>query len=213
MRYRGHAIAMVVTLLATVGAMAEDLKGCDGRDPYRRIVPCTALIDAPDTAPSLRAQAFFMRGVAYAQLGQYQRAISDYDEAIRIDPRHPMVLNDRADAYLRIGKPAQGMPDADQALTIDPQDPLFNTTRGEIAQALGDRERAIHDHETALALGGVTFVRFYQCGLKLAQLYHGPLDGVMRPELLTALYECVDKGSHCDPVLVFPVLECPDPVG
>jgi hypothetical protein len=57
-------------------------------------------------------------------------------------------------------------------------------------------------------MSGAGLVR---CGLRLAQLYHGPIDGILRPELAAALRACVDKGSTCDPVETDP--QCPDPVG
>jgi tetratricopeptide (TPR) repeat protein len=224
MRFLSRAIiAMTAFMLATAGAMAQDtkiedskaddLKGCDGGSPDIRIAPCTALIDAPDTSPAVRARAFFLRGVAYAQLGRFQRAIRDYGEAIRIVPQYPMALNNRADAWLRLGEPAQGLADIEQALAVNPQEPLYNTTRGEIAQAIGDRDGAIRDHEAALALGGVKFIKFYQCGLRLQRLYQGPLDGILSPELRTALHMCVDKGAQCDPALPFLTSECPELVG
>ncbi len=215
MRLSIHAVVSVtMSIMATAAAAtADELNGCNDPDPERRVAPCTALIDAPDTDPDLRAQAFFLRGVSYARRGEFQRAISDYDAAIRIAPQYASALNNRANAYRNLGKPSQGLPDIEQALTISPQDPIFNATRGEISQALGDREGAMRDHDAAMAYGGASFVKFYQCSLRLAQLYHGPIDGVIRPELRAALRLCVDQGSHCAPLPPFPVSECPEPVG
>jgi tetratricopeptide (TPR) repeat protein len=213
MRHFGYLIAAAAVMTATAGAAAQELQGCDSPDPERRIAACTALIDAPDTFPALRAEAFFRRGLSYSQFNQYQRAIRDYDAAIRITPEFAAALNNRAYSYLKLGKPAQGLGDADEALSIEPQHPIFRTTRGEIRQVLGDRDGAISDHETAMASGGRPIVMLYQCSLRLARLYHGPLDGIVSPELRTALGLCVDQGSQCSPVPAFPVTECPEPVG
>ncbi len=213
MRHLGHALSMIIILLATAGAMADELNGCDGLDPERRIAPCTALIDAPGTAPVLRSRAYFLRGMSYARLGQYQRSIPDYDAAIRITPRFASALNNRANAYQKLGRPSEGLSDIEQALEIEPHEPIFNATRGEIGQALGNRDGAMRDHEAAMAFGGIAFVKLYQCSLRLARLYRGPLDGIIRPELRTALRLCVDQGSQCAPLPPFPVSECPEPVG
>jgi hypothetical protein len=194
-RHPSSAIVMMAIIWATTGATADELDGCRGPEPERRIVACTALIDALDTTPAVRAEAFFRRAVSYAQLGQRQRAINDYDEVIRIRPEAVAALNNRAYSTLKLGKPSQALPDVEQALKIAPQNPMVNSTRGEIRQALGDRESAMRDHEEALALGGMFFVKLYQCSLRLARLYHGPVDGIIRPELRTALRLCVDQAA------------------
>jgi tetratricopeptide (TPR) repeat protein len=212
-----RAIAVTAFIVAASGAMADEWSvpapgGCDSLEPARRIVPCTALIDAPDTAAAVRAKAFFLRGLSYWQLNQRDRAVSDYDQAIRIAPRFAGALNNRADAWLRLGKPSQGMPDIDRALGIEPQNPIYNATRGQIGQSVGDPQGAMRDHDAAMAFGGAVFVKLYQCGLRLARLYHGPIDGILRQDLRTALRLCVDQGSHCDPVPESANTECREPV-
>jgi tetratricopeptide (TPR) repeat protein len=202
--------------VATSGAMADVWKplpaGCDDPVAERRIAPCSALIAAPDTDPALRAEAFFRRGVAYWQLSQPERAIKDYSESIRIEPDFGAALNNRADAWLRLGKPSQGVEDIERALQVDPQNPTFNATRGQIGQSVGDPEGAMRDHDNAMAFGGTTFVKLYQCGLRMARLYRGPVDGILRPEVLGALRVCVDQGSHCDPLPESATTECHEPV-
>jgi tetratricopeptide (TPR) repeat protein len=214
MRHLGYAIAAVAVMTATAaGAAAQELQGCASPDPERRVAACTALIDAPDTVPALRSEAFFRRGLSYSQFNQYERAIRDYDAAIAITPGFAPALNNRAYSYLKLGKPSQGLPDVEEALEIEPLHPIFSTTRGEIRQVLGDRDGAIRDHEAAMASGGRPVVMLYQCSLRLARLYHGPLDGIIRPELRTALGLCVDQGAQCAPVPSFPDTECPEPLG
>jgi tetratricopeptide (TPR) repeat protein len=203
----------MVVLLATAGARADDSSDCSGPDPERRIAACTAVIDAPGTSSNARAAAFFRRGVSYSELGRYQRAIHDYDETIRLEPDAAAALNNRAYSYLKLGQPSVGMPDIEQAMQLQPENPIFLSTRGEIAQVLGDREGAMRDHEAAMAFGSKNFVKVYQCSLRLAGLYRGPVDGIIHAEVLTALRQCVDQGSGCAPVPSFPVPECPEPVG
>ena len=43
--------------------------------------------------------AYANRGLAYANLGQLQRAIKDFDEAIRLDPRQAPAYAGRAFAH------------------------------------------------------------------------------------------------------------------
>jgi tetratricopeptide (TPR) repeat protein len=199
-------------MLATADAMADDLAECANPGPAHSIASCSALIEAPATPPAVRARAYFLRALSYSRLGQYERAIPDLDGALRLDPDFASALNNRANAYNKIGKPAEGEDDIDRALALMPQEPVFNATRGEISQALGDRDGAMQHHEAAMAFGGRLFVQLYQCSLRLAGLYRGPIDGIIRPELRTALRACVDQGSRCPPLPPFLVSECPDPV-
>jgi tetratricopeptide (TPR) repeat protein len=208
------SIVMTAVFVAASAARADEWTlpgGCENRDPERRIAPCSALIDAPDTTPDVRAKAFFLRALAYWQISQRERAIRDYDEAIRIDPKFAAALNNRADAWLKLGEPKQGVADIERALEIAPEYPIYNITRGQISQTLGDRDSAMHDHAAAMAFGGKVIVKLYQCGLRLARLYRGPIDGILRPELRTALRLCVDQGGNCDPVPEAVTTECPEP--
>jgi len=220
MRHLTKAIAFVATIAAQGGAAAQEWNGCDSPDLDRKIASCTRLIETPDLDPAQRARAFLQRGYSYLRLGQYQRAIRDYDETIRTSllSQAPVALNyraiaynNRAVAYDRLGQPSQALPDAEKAVQTVPREPHFYATRGGIKKSLSDPQGAIRDHDTAMTLGGARWIKHYQCGLRLAGLYHGPVDGILRAELRAALHICVDKGRTCDAVSTDP--DCPDPVG
>src|SRR5215470_13203807 len=83
MRHLTKAIALVAIIAAKDGAAAQEWNDCDGPDLDRKIASCTKLIETPDLDPAPRARAFLQRGYSYLRLGQYQRAIRDYDETIR----------------------------------------------------------------------------------------------------------------------------------
>jgi tetratricopeptide (TPR) repeat protein len=53
------------------------------------------------------AAAFFDRGVVYEMKGDYQRAIADYNEALRIDPNRKDAAKSREVALGRLAKTAQ----------------------------------------------------------------------------------------------------------
>jgi hypothetical protein len=101
MRQLIKAIALVAIIAAKDGARAEEWNGCDSPDPERKIAACTKLIETPGIAPVRLAGAFVRRGYGYLKLGQYQRAIRDYDETIRTSllSEDAVALNYRAIAY------------------------------------------------------------------------------------------------------------------
>lgn len=212
MRHLRHALALMAVIAAPGVAAAEDAS-CTSGEPDARIAACTTVIEAPGTPPEQRAEAYFRRALSWSQFNQYERAIRDYDNALKINPGDAAALNNRAYSWLKLGNPSQALPDVEQALKMAPESAIFMSTRGEILQALGDRAGALRDHEAAMWFGGRFVVKGYQCSLRLARLYDGPVDGLMSPDVSTALQQCVDQGDKCAPVPSFLSTECLDPVG
>jgi tetratricopeptide (TPR) repeat protein len=216
MRGLAKVVTFVALIASTNDASADDWDGCRSNTPDRVIASCTKVIETPGIDPDHLGEALLRRGIGYDNLSQFARAIGDYDEVIRIVPQsntkyRAIAHSNRAGAYLQLGEPSQGLPDAEKAVQLIPKQPHFWAVRGSINQSLGDRQGAIRDHDAAMALGGARWLKHYQCGLRLARLYLGPLDGVLRSELRAALLACMDKGRSCAPWSTDP--ECPDPVG
>jgi len=49
------------------------------------------------------ATAYYNRGIAYGNLGQWDKAIADYSSAIGIDPNYSKAYSDRDVAYKKSG--------------------------------------------------------------------------------------------------------------
>jgi len=96
MRHLIKAIALMAIIVTTNGVEAEEWNGCDSPDLDSRIASCTKLIETPGIEPTRVAGAFIRRAYPYSRLGQYQRAIRDNSEAIRILPEGSATLNYRA---------------------------------------------------------------------------------------------------------------------
>ena len=65
------------------------------------------------------AIAISNRGLAYNDLGQYQRAIEDGNEAIRLDPQDAVAFNNRGIAYYNLGLNERAIDDYDEAIRLD----------------------------------------------------------------------------------------------
>ena len=61
------------------------------------------------------------RGVAYDELGQYLRAIEDYDKAIKLDPDFGVAYKSRGLAYRKLGQDAKADADKAKACSSDSQ--------------------------------------------------------------------------------------------
>ena len=77
---------------------------CASQDPDVRIAGCTAVIQAGTGTTSEMANAFTNRCGAYNRKGEYDRAIVDCDQAIKVDPNYAEAFVDRGIAYLSKGQ-------------------------------------------------------------------------------------------------------------
>ena len=193
-------IALIATIATTaVHANDADALLCFGDDNYGRIKGCTALIDRGGFPTMKLAELYERRALGHSMLGQYGKAIADYDIAIKLVPDFAVALNNRAWAYFRSGKAATGLPDVERSLRLSPTSAHALDTRAHIRQALGDPEGALRDYDKAMWYGGARMIKLYQCGLTEARLYTGEIDGTWRPELTEAMEKCV-RNKGCDPL-------------
>ena len=65
------------------------------------------------------ANAFTYRGIAYADKGDYDRALQDYAQALQIVPDDDVALASRGDVYLRKGDFERAIQDYDKAIKPD----------------------------------------------------------------------------------------------
>src|SRR5262249_2395559 len=80
---------------------------------------CTALIQCGRERPSYLSGDYDNRGVAYRRKGDFDRAIADYDQAIRLNPKYALAYNNRGTAYRYKGDYDRAIVDYDQATELD----------------------------------------------------------------------------------------------
>jgi len=93
-----------------------------------------------------------MRAGAYAKLGQYDRALADHNESVKLSPKVAFPVSTRGGFYYDRGAYDEAMRDLDQTLRIDPKytDALLN--RGAIYLVRGDTARANADFAAAIRI-------------------------------------------------------------
>lgn len=96
------------------------------------------------------ANALNLRGAAYGQSGEYERALADFNAAIAINPQYHQAYANRALVYARANKPQQALADYNQALNIDPKYTSAYIGRGNIYRAQNNHAAAIEDFDRAL---------------------------------------------------------------
>jgi tetratricopeptide (TPR) repeat protein len=187
---------LAVAALATVD---DPMLDCLSEDNQRRISGCSSLLDTPGLPEDQRSLAHGMRALAYSLLGLFDKALQDYDAALKINPDYPLALNNRAWSYYKLGRPRDGLPDVEKALQISPGSPYALDTRAHIRQALGEAKAAFDDYDLAMRTGGQSIVKMYQCGLRSQGLYFGAVDGVYSASVEAAMRACTGN-RQCDPL-------------
>ena len=94
------------------------------------------------------ADLYLRRAQCYDALDQNVLSVSDYTQAIELDPDHmdAAVYNNRGTAYFNLGEYEQAIVDYNHALTLGPEDEsIVYRNRAEAFRQLGDMESAIPD--------------------------------------------------------------------
>jgi len=92
----------------------------DGDDD-KIIAACGVLIDNDKTVRSDRVRALIARGGVYDRKDQIDRAIGDYDVALRLDPSLADIFNARGELWRKKGDRPHALSDFAAALKLNPQ--------------------------------------------------------------------------------------------
>ena len=90
--------------------------------------------------------------VAYADKGQLDRAIQDYDQAIRLNPNDADAFTNRGVDYADKGQYDRAVQDYNQAIRLDPNSAKAFTNRGRAYRALGEQASRLGLMRTSLVL-------------------------------------------------------------
>lgn len=97
-------------------------------------------------------QALLQRGMTYASTGEWEKAIRDFDEVIRLQPTNAVAYGIRGTAYYSTGDFDRAIKDFDQALRLDPKEAKAYTSRAYAACSKGDFSHGLKDFEQVIRL-------------------------------------------------------------
>jgi tetratricopeptide (TPR) repeat protein len=92
---------------------------------------------------------------------QFDRAIEDLDEAIRLDPKRASAYQNRGAAFNGLGRHEQAVDDLSKAIELDPDNAGSFTNRGLALFALGRFDQSIGDLNTAVQLAPRTAIPYF----------------------------------------------------
>jgi tetratricopeptide (TPR) repeat protein len=116
-------------------------------------------------------EAYNNRASYYYDQGEYQKALADYDAAIRLPPllgqahaakRRSAYFNDRAITYVGLGRYAEALSDEDQAVQLRPTEASYYFNRGIVYFLAGRYVEARDDFDRAITAAPVANPTYFQ---------------------------------------------------
>jgi tetratricopeptide (TPR) repeat protein len=150
------AIAAVMMLGFRSSAAADGRDLCKTASGDAAIQACTRAIESKKfNGKKLKRTLSLLytnRGVEYEIKKDYEHAIADQDQAIKIDPKNPLPYNNRGNVYAAKQDFARAIADFDSAIKLNPKyaEAFFN--RGMAKRNKGDAAGGEEDIAKATAL-------------------------------------------------------------
>jgi tetratricopeptide (TPR) repeat protein len=163
LKLRAAAAAMILML---AGGAAASAQGChnEGATPDEVIAACTRLISAGRLDAETRSKYFNNRGYAHMRKRSYDRAIEDFDEATRINPRNVTAYANRGAARREKGQEDRAFDEFNRAIALDPKFAGAYFERSVSYKRKKDFERALADINLAINLAPKTARYFNERG-------------------------------------------------
>ncbi len=149
-----QAVERVRQALNGPAAADDDADICRKRTGADVVAACTRAIGSGRYVGAGLAALYLNRGVRYKENGDLDRALADYDEAIRMSPKAAVLYYGRGNVWGAKGDVDRAIADYDQALRLDPNYVWAYNNRGNLWSKKGDLDRAIADYDQAIRLDG-----------------------------------------------------------
>jgi len=107
---------------------------------------------ATDATPNIDATYYYNRGMAWLEKGEPDKAIADFNEAIRLDPKYALAYYNRGSAWDDKGESDKEIADYNEAIRLDPKNVYFYYDRGLAWDDKGEYDKAISDFTEVIRL-------------------------------------------------------------
>ena len=172
------AKSLILVLLGTASILVaqtsdENWKHCSTENnPDAKIAGCAAIIQSGQVKGAELAMAFNNRGIAYSNKGDYDHAISDFTEAIRLKPDFEMAYDNRALAYIDHADYDHAIQDMNAAIKLNAKDADAYYLRATAYYKNQDAFHGIQDYTQAIQLNPKYFEAYYFRGYAYYEYGH-----------------------------------------
>jgi serpin B len=150
MQIRRWAILILISLAASGPARADNWGVCaNSSEEEAAIAACSRLLARGGMSAVDRATVYTNRGAAYLNVGDYDLALKDLNEAVHLDGESGHAYYNRGTTFFFRNEPEKAIVDLSRALRLRPTAKTY-LFRGRAYLALNRRSEAIHDFTAGL---------------------------------------------------------------
>jgi lipoprotein NlpI len=132
------------------------------------ITACTSVIQSGELPAASLAAAYLGRGDRYENVGEYEKAIADYTQVVRLGAQSPDafsqvswdVFTHRGWAYAKINDYDRAIRDSNEAIRLNPRSEKSLFVRAYSSIRKGDYDRAISDFTEMIRLDAKSGIAF-----------------------------------------------------
>ena len=158
--FMGVSVGRLLTLMfclacglsASTHALADDWMECERHHWDDRIAGCTRIILKRGTSNKDLTLAYGLRGGAYLNKGDRDKAIADFTAAIRLNPGPSMSQYLKGLRHVANGENDAAIVEFDAAIRLDPKNVRALNSRGSAFNRKGDPNRAVTDLNEAIRI-------------------------------------------------------------
>ena len=145
---------------------------CKKASDKEEVIASCSIVIAQSHDPRLLERAYNRRGMANEATAQFDGAVRDYSQVIRLDPKIAGYFDNRMRAYKALGQLDLALKDADTAVAMAPTYPFVFHGRGAVRFDRGEYLLAVQDFGSALALNRSDAPLLVDRGRALMKLGH-----------------------------------------
>ena len=123
---------------------------------------------------SVSAETYRARAYASIQLGNYEKAIRELDQALRMNPKDAWSYHNRGNAKGKLRRYPAAILDYGEAIRLDPNEAKAYVNRGIAKRNLGQHYSAILDYDEAIRLDPNEANAYYNRGYAKGELRRYP---------------------------------------
>ncbi len=157
--WRGYEHRYDMVILESLVCMGENVKAAE----------LVAKLQKEATTSEERASIYIARGLAYQNGGDRGKAIADFTEAIRLNPKDSRPYVSRGWAYTSNDEWGKAILDYDEAIRLDSNDAGAYGKRGLAQLGKGELDKAIADFSEVIRLNPGSFIAYYSRGAAYKQ--------------------------------------------